>query len=197
MQLQAPDTDRLCLHYFVDTLRNHPVTSEEIFRALVKQSLIHHSILYGNIPKDLESEIRTKCIDTRQVFPAAALLSILGRFRRLLPACVFVIDGIDALLEDEVIVFLKFVRTYFAEADDVVEDSNILLFCRESLGRGLRIENFLRTSILNITLPNIRPDLYTYVEYEVAEKQKDRTISENHELIEQVKNVLKQNSEKM
>lgn len=126
-----------------------------------------------------------------------ALSDVLAQFRSLLPACLFVIDGIDALPENEVVSFLKFLRIHFTASDGDSEGSKVLVFCRETLGRGFRVADLPQTSILQVTLEHIQPDLYTYVEHKVEEKQKGRTITGNLRLIEQVKNILKGNSEKM
>lgn len=172
-------------------------TVEDILRALLKQLLVFLNDHNVQLSQEHELQIRSKLTDPKQKQPLETLIAILAPFRASVPDCLYVVDGIDALPESEIMVFLKFLRSHFAETFESSHQHKMLVFCRDTLGRGVRFDNIPCSSILRIVLENIKHDLDMYVEHEVEDKEASRRISTDPELVQRIKQVLKQNSEKM
>jgi len=109
----------------------------------------------------------------------------------------FVFDGVDGMPEDAIIRLLKVVRELTSSTENDHFVRRILIFCRESLGRGIRFENDQRYSSFEIALKHVEADIHAFVDHEVTAKQDARSLIQSRDLLDEVVRVLKANSAKM
>jgi len=185
------------LSYFVDTARNQHVTVAEILRALVKQLLLLHQALHGEISRAVDQSIRACLSGNEDVLTLKALTHILISLIQEVGACDFVVDGIDVMGETDIIAFIELLSNIFDGSASLKRNCRLILFCRETLGRGIRLESIPQSCTFNTTSIHVRRDIHSYVDHEIKLKQATRPISDNQALIDRVATVLKMNSEKM
>lgn len=111
--------------------------------------------------------------------------------------CSFVIDWIDALTEREVFEFLDSLRDLFPPTQGKKASHKLIMFCRQSLGRGVQLESIPSSAHFEIRLKNIQCDLLAFVDHEVDFRQRRCSITKDMELIEETKRVLKTQCGKM
>lgn len=196
LTLQRQDS-QLVVSYFVDHSRQQPSTCIEILRALVKQIMHLHIASNDDTSEQLGASLKA-IFPSAQARPSAkAITSILSNRSIRIKSCIFVIDGIDALPEREINEFLDCLHEIFPSPKSEKFWHKLIVFCRHSLGRGIRLESIPSSNQHEIKLSDIQRDLFAFVDHEVELKQRRRPITDNADLIEETKRVLKAHCGKM
>lgn len=191
------DRNDCILHYFVDTSGATQNSAADIVRALLKQLLIQLQESENQSVTIALSEMKSILRRARGFSSLASLTQLFRRFVENIGQCKCVIDGVDALEEKEVVTFLQFLRDTCGQARTSVQKVRIMIFCRETLGRGIHIEGMAQSATFKIGITHVKRDLHSYVDHQVNAKQEERSITDDTILVEEIKNVLKSNSEKM
>jgi hypothetical protein len=165
---------------------------------MIKQIIIHYRESITPMPRKLYDEVEAIC--TRLEFAANSipnLTAVIQHFLRLQPLCFLVVDGIDSLLEPEILIFIKFLRDVWDPQLRLHSQSKIILSCRETLGRRVRLESIPCSTVLQIRLKHLESDIHIYVSNEVDKRQAESPITNDEMLVDEIKSVLNSNSEKM
>lgn len=186
------------IHYYVDAARVRPPTASEILHALVKQFVAYYLESDLLMPKKLFDEVAAIC-NTLNSTPTSLtiLTAVVQHFLRLQPFSFLVVDGIDSMLESEIMIFIRSLRHIWDPQLKLISQSKLILSCRETLGRRIRLENIPCSTVLQISLKHLQSDIHLYVDNEVDTRQTENPITDNNALIDEVKKALKSNSEKM
>lgn len=149
------------------------------------------------VPSELQASINSASLGVAQLASDSAPTRIIKELSSWIGPCTFVIDGIDAMPEQGILAFLAFLRGLCDPTDRPSCDQKVIMFCRETLGRRIRLEEIPHSKVLTMDIGHVRRDIEIYVDHEVDAKQQEQRITENDDIINQVKMTLKQNSEKM
>lgn len=188
----------MVVSYFVDTLQAHQIKADDILRALIKQLLLARQETDDTLEAEFLAKLHTLFSSTTTLVPHSSQLITLAK-----ELCngnlktYFVLDGIDGLTEDAIIRLLGMMKELTASIEANQSARRILIFCRESLGRGIRFENDPRFSSFQIALKHVESDIHAFVDHEVTSKQDERSLIQSRDLLDEVVNVLKSNSAKM
>ena len=195
-ELISPVTSEqeVVISYFVDANRAEKISACDVICALIKQLYIQFINSKDGVPASIYEQIRSaftisKILTTRQ---ACRLLSaLIGTYSK----CLIVVDGIDAMLEAEVITLLRAV----SELNGTKQQTSLkwLIFCREILGRGIKVENIADAALFYIDVHHIQQDLHHFIAQEVEQRQRESSITENKELVDEIRTTLKANAHKM
>lgn len=190
--------DNVILHYYVDAARSQPTTTAEILRALVRQIAAHYKgngMLMAPDLRSLVKAVMTRSSSMTTNLPE--LTAIIHLFLRQHPLSFLIVDGIDALSEPDVLVFMTFLRQVWGQNFGSSSMARLMLFSRETLGRRIRLDSIPGSIVLQIKLRHLKPDIHIYVDSQVDCKQQECPITNDEVLLHEVKSVLKSNSEKM
>lgn len=150
------------------------------------------------MPQDLRDEVEAVCTPlTSATNNISNLIAIIQHFLRLQPLCFVIVDGIDSLLESEIQIFLRFLRHTWEPQASHGPQSKLMLSCRETLGRRIRLDSVPSSTFVRIRLKHLEQDIHHYVNSEVDTRQAESPITEDSTLVDEIKSVLKSNSEKM
>lgn len=195
--LEASQHEQALVTFFADPSSNNNITACDVVRAQIKQLVARFRECDEGLPRDAASAL-TKAFPHAKAIPdLGTLTDILKMLVAGLGSCVFVTDGLDILQEREVVSYLQVVRVLFASVPDSVSHCRMIIFCRETLGRGIRIDTIPRSTTLRIGISHLRRDIHKYIDHEVAAKQLDRNITRDEQLLQEIKDVLKANCAKM
>lgn len=197
LEVDQVGQDRPVVSYFVDTASNQQVTATEILRALVKQLMLLHEASRKDHSQGIQDSIRTCLSVTDEVLTFAILTKLVIAIARELGGCTFVIDGIDAMQEHEVLAFLRFLSEVFEASPGPPAGCKLILFCRETLGRGIRLESIPQSCIFYNETNHVRSDIHFYIDHEIERNQRERCITNDNVLLHEVSRVLKENADKM
>ena len=179
-------------------LSNTPVTTIDLVRGLVKQLLKHVRATEKELNIDLEQSL-CQAFSHRSLPPHVPMLTrVLVKLLVAIGSCYIVLDGLDAMPEAEILHCTRLLRevleTCLAQAGLKIR---LLLFCRETLGRGIRLDKLPETTVITIGVRQVLNDLRTYVEHEINARQIDRAITEDCSLLAEVKQTLITHAKKM
>lgn len=182
------------ISYFVDTNRAEKISACDIICALIKQLYIQLVNSKDGVPARIHEQVEntftiSKILTTRR---ACKLLSaLIGVYSK----CLIVVDGIDAMPEAEIITLLRAV----SELNGTKQQTSLrwLIFCREILGRGIRVENIADAALFYIDAHHIQQDLHHFIDQEVEQRQRESSITENQKLVDEIRTTLKANAHKM
>lgn len=139
------------------------------------------------MPRDLYDQVEAICSPftpaTTSIFD---LTTIIQHFLRLEPQCFLVVDGIDSLLEPEILIFMKFVRDVWGSELGLGSQSRLMLSCRETLGRRIRLESIPSSTVFQIRLEHLESDIHLYVDSEVDLRQAEGPITDDDVLIDEI-----------
>lgn len=198
LNTQNNHSEFVIVSYYVDAARLHSTTASEILRAFVKQIIIHYKESSMPMLPDLHSKIEAVLTSATSVTTSISdLAAIVQHFLQLQPSCFLIVDGIDALPESEILVFVSFLRQLWSAQPDSNPCGRLMLLCRETLGRRISLERIPASIILQVKLKYLQPDIHVYVDSEVDKKQQEYPITNDDALVDEIKSVLKLNSEKM
>ena len=126
------------------------------------------------------------------------LMQVLVKLLVAVGSCYIVLDGLDAMSEPEILQCTRLLRevleTCLAQRGLRMK---ILLFGRETLGRGIRLDELPTTTIKTIGIEQVLGDVRKYVDHEINLRQRDRAITQDHSLLAEVKKTLVAHAEKM
>lgn len=186
------------LSYYVDAARPDPATTLDILHALVKQIAVHYRDSNTPMTQKLHEEMKAICTS---LAPASTiffnLTAVIQHFLRVQPLCFLVVDGLDSLLESEIQMFMKFLRHIWDTTTCLDSHGKLILSCRETLGRRIRLDNIPCSAVLQLRLEHLQSDIHLYVDSEVDTRHAESPITADDALVDEIKSVLKSNSEKM
>lgn len=189
---------RLILSYFVDPTLNTPITAPDVLRAIIKQFLVYHQDSYHELPSELREQLRVVLPASKAFTGTRILIETIQAFiSNTARECVVVIDGIDILKEHDALELLRFPREIFAYNHKFRQQTKMVLFCRDTVGRGIQLGTLPNSTMLQIDLDHIEPDIHAFVDHLVSVKQSEQPITNDLELEAEIKRVLKANSAKM
>ena len=108
-----------------------------------------------------------------------------------------IVDGIDTLEERHMLDFRESLRDLCNAGQDEGYCLKAIIFCRETLGRGVRLQDAANTTVLKIGIEHLREDIYLYVDHMVDRMQRRRCVTDDLHLLNEIKQVLKTHSAKM
>lgn len=105
------------------------------------------------------------------------------------PNTIYIVDGIDALDEENSNSFLKFIQSIFCGSKSL-QGSRILLFSREQISGFINIATFIPGIRQISTLENVMGDIQRYIETSIVDKTIFRNLTNDRQLLEEIKSVL-------
>lgn len=105
------------------------------------------------------------------------------------PNTIYIVDGIDALDEENSNSFLRFVQSIFCGSKSL-QGSRILLFSREQISGFINIATFIPGIRQISTLDNVMGDIKRYIETSIVDKTMSRKLTSDRQLLEEIKSVL-------
>ena len=159
--------------------------------------LLHHHASRGPFSQEIQQRIGTCLWESEDILTLATLTQIANDLIQQQEACTSVVDGIDAMEEADILVFIGLLSKIFAKSDRLNPRCKLIWFCRETLGRYIRVQRVPQACIFNIEAIHVRRDIRLYVDHEVNTKQMERSISSDDALIDRIRNALKENAERM
>lgn len=185
-------------HYYIDaSVPNDPGSSQRILRALLKQAYDLHNRLRGSFPKALLNKLQ-KAFSSWTSTPHIPLMTeLLKELLASLDKCVFAVDGLDYLPENDILTFLRIARNVFNDRTMIDKGHKLIMFCRDTLARGVHIQTHKHLKILQIEKSHVKVDIHTYVDHQIEGETIDRTITEDEALMDEVRQALKDNHAKM
>lgn len=197
LKTTMPSPEPVVLSYYIDAARSQAITASEIFCALVRQIVIHYDDTNTIMSNDLRSKVLAILASTATMITLANLTVIIQQFLRLQPSCYVVVDGIDAMSEPEIVLFVNLLRQLWCTGPNSTSKGRLIVFCRETLGKRIRLDMIPASVVLQIKLEHIASDIHTYVEKKVDTKQQEFRVTDDNVLIDEIKSVLKSKSKKM
>lgn len=170
-----------------------------MLRALIKQLLLSSQrasiALPSRVPRALHD-----MFEARKVLPTTnELTNLLKEMVDVFPRTLYLIDGFDDLDELQIQDFFAILRRLFIAGSP--HGSKLALFSRESLGRGLDISEQLAPlpakKGIRLSLEHLSPDIDKFVDVQVDAQHLRRRITSNEDLVMEIKQKLKENSDKM
>lgn len=149
------------------------------------------------LPQPLATTIHRAFVKSKVPASAGVVAEVFNKLCKNLQNCTILIDGLDCLTESEVLGFLKFLRQYFQTGTSMQNSARWLIFCRDTLGRGIRLESVTQSQCFHIDLRHVKRDLHQYIDHEVELRRNESTRITNENTILKIKTVLKDNCEKM
>jgi hypothetical protein len=105
------------------------------------------------------------------------------------PNTIYIVDGIDALDEENSNRFLKSIQSIFRGSRSL-QGSRILLFSREQISGFINIATFIPGICQISTLDNVMGDIQRYIETSIVDKTMSRKLTDDRQLLEDIKSVL-------
>ena len=195
-RLEEVAVESTTITYYVDANVNKPTTAVDIIRAFVKHLVLSRQSSRSPIQSDLRKTIDATFAELRRPPSLISTTQILLGVIRDAPVSV-VVDGLDAMDEHEILSFLHFLRDLMKCTKMSGSRLRLALFCRGTLGRNISLEVVPGTTVLRIDVVHLRQDIYAYIGHEVEHQQLARPITTNRELLEEIKEILGQNSKRI
>lgn len=140
----------------------------------------------------------------KPIFPSSqyrpGILEMTHHFKKALeefPSSYCVIDGIDAMIEQEIDLLFDIIPRILDSRLDSAKRHKVAIFCRSSLGRGIRLQRLPLSLCVQFDIHNLREDLQLFINHGVDYRQKMRFITHDLRLIETSKESLMQHCAKM
>lgn len=188
-----------CIHYFFETGHTTTRSLEDMLRAMIKQLLLSSQRASIALSSKVHQALHDM-FDARKVLPTTdELTALLKEMIDVFPRTLYLIDGFDDLDEPQIQDLFAILRKIFVPGNP--HGSKLALFARESLGRGLGIDKQLApipaTEGIRLNLKHLSLDIAKFVDVQVDDQQLRRRITNNESLVLEIKEKLKENSEKM
>jgi hypothetical protein len=107
-----------------------------------------------------------------------------------------IVDEVDVLEEEQVRCFFRLFKS--AAENGSFDQVKFLMFSREILGRGIDLTKQLsNTTVLPVSISNLRGDIERFVHHEVDRKQQECAITKDKTLLDEIKKVLIDRADKM
>ena len=183
--------------YFFDADLNQITTLDSLIRGILRQLLLAYTSRQLELSRELENQVRRTFVRNKLVTTSVHVSDIFSELCHGLGECEIIIDGLEYLKELEVTSLLRFVRTQFKDEFHRSSWPKWLIFCRETIGRGIPLDKISLATCIHISLDHIEFDLQRYIEVEVEEKRNSSNRSISDHMVSRIKDVLRQNCEKM
>lgn len=185
-----------CIHFFFNNNQKFTPTLNDLLRAMIKQALLRIEKDHGVLPHELKTKLFENFGTPTCSPPNNVLIALFENVIDRLPGTLYVIDGIEALAEDEILSIFGIIRTCFGQSKQ--HSSKLALFSREILGRGIDVcKQLPEIHYLRLGLNHLQKDIETFVDTQVELMQLKRVITQNAELLDEIRAKLKANSKKM
>lgn len=143
----------------------------------------------------LANRMKTDFHQRKAAIPASDLGDILVQLVDTCSLVNIVIDAIDRFHEEEVTKFVGLTQVFATRCSQRLR---MLCFCRDVLGRGIRpFSELPQSRHIAIGLSDVQDDIEHFVDHEIEQLQSLRSITESAQLIQEIRSVLKENSNKM
>jgi len=188
-----------CIHFFFETGHTTARSLDDMLRAMIKQLLLSSQKASIALSSQVHQALHDM-FDARKVLPTTdELTTLLKEMVDIFPRTLYLIDGFDDLNESQIQDLFAVLRRIFATGNP--HGSKLALFSRESLGRGLDIGEQLAPvpakEGIRLNLKHLTSDIAKFVDEQVHAQQLRRRITNNESLILEIKEKLKENSDKM
>lgn len=185
-----------CIHFFFDNSQATPVTLKEMLRGIIKQALAKIEKALGLLPERLNRNVSELFGEFSRAPSLEQLSSLFENVVDMLPGTLYVIDGFDGMVENDILDMFTIIRKCFSSLK--LHRSKLALFSREILGRGIDIRAQIQHSnFIRLQLRHVQKDIETFVDTRIDLMQLRRIITTNENLISEIREELKANSEKM
>ncbi|PYI31839.1 hypothetical protein BP00DRAFT_165650 [Aspergillus indologenus CBS 114.80] len=180
----APTVFFYCENDHTETLRASSALS-----SLIRQlgEFLHRNA--GPWPAHLRKEIVT-FFGRRKITPDFNdLQNIFIQLFDLVPMATYVLDGLDAMEEEQCKLLLTFIRSLFSGAREL-KGQRILLFSRDQIPGYVNLATLIPGIGRISTFDNTMSDIRTFIDYSISDKSMYRKLTDDRLLLEETKDVL-------
>ncbi|PYI19538.1 hypothetical protein BO99DRAFT_422274 [Aspergillus violaceofuscus CBS 115571] len=107
----------------------------------------------------------------------------------LVPMATYVLDGLDAMEEEQCKLLLTFIRSLFSGAREL-KGQRILLFSRDQIPGYVNLATLIPGIGRISTFDNTMSDIRTFIDYSISDKSMYRKLTDDRLLLEETKDVL-------
>lgn len=172
--------------FYCETENQTELSASNLLSSFIRQ-------LYGYICRDFRSYLESVAKDITKFFGHKRVQPDLDDLKAIFTLCfrgvpnaVYVIDGLDALDREHG----KFIMELFKSLLPISDSQNgarILLLSRDQVPGYINISTFIPGIRQISTSANIMKDISTYIESSITDKTMCRTLTDDHLLIEEIK----------
>ncbi|EHK25608.1 ankyrin repeat protein, partial [Trichoderma virens Gv29-8] len=182
--------------FYCDYEHNDGLDASYIVSSLIKQICEFLHKAPGNYPEEIVQDLE-RFFGSRRIPPDFDnLQDVFAKLFDAAPDTVYIIDGIDALSEEHASQLLKLVQRLFC-CPSPAKRSRILLLSRDQIPGYINIHTFIHGIRQISTSKNITQDIETYIETIILDKMMYRKLTDDDELLEEVKKKLLADSSDM
>ena len=162
----------------------------DLLASFIKQLLMYLATICKPCPTEAENDIR-KFFGAKRVEPDFDdLADIFSSLCAYTPKAIYLIDGLDAFDEKEVMKVLRIIQRLFGNRTEQ-NGSRILIFSRDQIAPFLDVIRFVPgTAHISTSLENIASDIQLYIESAIEDKMYIRELSSDPALMKEVKQTL-------
>jgi hypothetical protein len=183
------ETGDLVAHFFCSDSDMTRLTANQLFRSYIKQIIGYLSIIKKPVPEKVVTAIRK--LFGPKALPAGCaevIDEIFYPLSDMLPSAIFFVDGLEQCAVKEIRIVRRVLRNL--SRDGV----KVFISGRESLD----VTNSIPGSItIEISNEDVREDIHTYIEDRIKEKMLERQLTENKEVLEDIKTKLNDGADRM
>ncbi|PYI09480.1 hypothetical protein BO78DRAFT_272690, partial [Aspergillus sclerotiicarbonarius CBS 121057] len=139
------------------------------------------------VPYDSQKLLQRYFGSEREVPDMGDLEDILSSLYSSAPDAIYVVDGLDALEEKDARRLLTYFRLSFGNPRFKATGSQLLIFSREYLVGGPNIATYFPSIPQISTARNVMPDIRIYIEESIADRMMLKRLTDNNELIDEMK----------
>lgn len=199
MQELRLNAHRICVHYFFETGYKSKSALDDLLRALIRQLVSSHDDTMLLLPSGQSTALRNVFRPSRLPPSNEEISTLLKELIDSYPPTLYLIDGFVDLDDSQLLDMFSILRRIFGDQNR--HGSKLALFSREILGRGINIRRQLNgiSQVHSVRLEMADPseDIAQFVEAQMNEHQTRRIITENENLITEVKRTLISHTKKM
>jgi hypothetical protein len=189
--IDAAKYDLGCPTVFFYCENEHPAAldASSILSSFIKQlcGFLHRA--YRTYLKGVTGEI-WKFFGHERVQPDLEDLKeiFIGLFRQVSDV-IYVVDGVDALDQEQARSLLKFIRSLFCDSEPW-QGSRILLLSRDQVPGYINVTTFIPGIRQISTSANVMQDIETYIESSITDKTMCRKLTDDPLLIDEIQRIL-------
>ncbi|KAK5952743.1 hypothetical protein OHC33_006336 [Knufia fluminis] len=188
-----------CIHYFVDSGKTGPKSLDSMLRGIIKQLILCHDEAMSPMSPALQAEVRATFQSNSLPPTVDGLKTLVQKMADETPGVLYLIDGFDEMAEQQIQQLFVALRNIFR--DSASHGSKLIIFSRETLGKGISVRKQLsvlaQVFYIRLSLKQLSGDISRFVEALVDEKQLMRNITEDENLLLDIKSKLKAHGDKM
>ena len=185
----TPNKD-LVAHFFCSYSHQDRLTASNIFRSYIKQIIGHLNTEGRTYPSKLGSFLRESFSAGKSPLTFDEIIDkIFIPLNALLPDTIYIIDGIDECSTAESHLVLKAFRKLLSQTR-----RRIFISGRASL----EIRQAIPTSVvITISHQDTKEDIREFVDWKIKEKRYERQLTDNQEMLQEVKTSLIDKADRM